>query len=125
MSGYRENSKNRGLFVKWYGEFTDTNNHELVQSKHKENDKLIKGYQKAVNIIRANKKQKELIVLNGCKRVLIIVYDTGTIIALKSYYGDDRIDRDGKLVLKSQSEISELKKFNLHGEILENQKLVL
>ncbi len=116
MSGYMHKD-NKGVL--WHGQFTKADNSNILQEKRKAENRVTNGYAGYLKDIRKNKTQKKMIVFDNKNQVKItIVHDTSTIIALKSYFGDEFVDRDGDLVLETGEQIKDLReKLKLNNEL--------
>jgi len=124
MSGYAE--RKIDIDVLWYGEFNDEDNRDVINRIYLSEGKARERYRSHLRLIRRNKTQKKMIIFDKREQTKVtIVRDTGTIIALKSYFGDEFIDRDGNLVLETGQQIKDVReklKLNRNGK--ENSKNV-
>ena len=124
MSGYAE--RKIDIDVLWYGEFNDEDNRDVINRIYLSEGKARERYRSHLRLIRRNKTQKKMIIFDKREQTKVtIVHDTGTIIALKSYFGDEFVDRDGNLVLETGQQIKDVReklKLNRNGK--ENSKNV-
>ena len=124
MSGYAE--RKIDMDVLWYGDFTNEDHREFTQEHFNREAKFRDRYQRHLSSFRKNKKQTMMIIFDNREQTKVtIVHDTGTIIALKSYFGDEFVDRDGNLVLETGQQIKDVReKLKLNGNGKENSKNV-
>jgi len=124
MSGYAE--RKIDMDVLWYGDFNDEDNRDVINRIYLSEGKARERYRSHLRGIRRNKTQKQMIIFDNREQTKVtIVHDTGTIIALKSYFGDEFVDRDGNLVLETGQQIKDVReKLKLNGNGKENSKNV-
>ena len=124
MSGYAERKVD--MDVLWYGDFSDEDNRDVINRIYLSEGKMRERYRSHLRLIRRNKTQKKMIIFDKREQTKVtIVHDTGTIIALKGYFGDEFVDRDGNLVLETGQQIKDVReKLKLNGNGKENSKNV-